>query len=314
MILKNTTIALCSTRSPSHLCSLTYPQACRTPSCKPATLPGGGDGPKSSVTSIPSVTSRSNTHVIRRSRFNRGFATISDTESSSNSTSHVWPSCPHPTPYDIFNQQRHAPYSKAKFYELVKIYHPDRHRVSSGPAISQRERLERYRLVVTAHEILSDPVKRRAYNLYGAGWGDVRSMSSDCRNYDKSWRDEPGNPSMNATWEDWERWYGEKNGEKKKQQPLYMSNELFVGVLCAFVVIGSMGQARRANTTTMNVVEMRDQKHTAISQDMRHKQHSQALLNRHERIESFLRQRDGWNIASSTSSAPASLPEAEKSK
>src|SRR5690554_4812441 len=32
-----------------------------------------------------------------------------------------------PSPYEIFNQKKGSPYSKRRFYELVKIYHPDRH-------------------------------------------------------------------------------------------------------------------------------------------------------------------------------------------
>src|SRR5690348_6812083 len=30
-----------------------------------------------------------------------------------------------PSPYEIFNQKKGSPYSKHRFYELVKIYHPD---------------------------------------------------------------------------------------------------------------------------------------------------------------------------------------------
>lgn len=128
-------------------------------------------------------------------------------------------------------------------------------------------------------------------------------MENLYRSTDRSWRDVPGNPSMNATWEDWEQWYGEKNGDKKeKQQPVFMSNQLFAGVLCVFVVIGSFSQARRASTNSMNIVEMKEQHHAAISQDLRRRQSEQAALNRHERIESFLQQRDGWALASSPSS------------
>src|SRR5215471_15131681 len=37
-----------------------------------------------------------------------------------------WPITPTFTPYELFKQERTAPYSKARFYHLVKIYHPDR--------------------------------------------------------------------------------------------------------------------------------------------------------------------------------------------
>ncbi|KAI0123525.1 hypothetical protein BJ170DRAFT_86742 [Xylariales sp. AK1849] len=238
-----------------------------------------------------------------RRRGIRQYATIDEGPVSA-APSH-WPSSPNPTPYQIFDQKRTAPYSKARFYQLVKIYHPDRHRQTPGDTLTDAARLERYRLVVAANQILSDPAKRRAYDLYGAGWGTDLSMDNSAyRHADTSWRNEPGNPSMNATWEDWERWYGERagDGSRHKQKTVFMSNELFVAVLCAFVVIGSMGQARRASTNTMSIVEMRDRRHAAINQEMVKRRTEQGGLGRHERVESFLRQREDWNLAPSTTS------------
>ncbi|KAF2964498.1 hypothetical protein GQX73_g9054 [Xylaria multiplex] len=217
---------------------------------------------------------------------------------SSAAAGYTWPASLYPTPYEILAQPRDARYNKALFYELVKIYHPDRNHTAADSSIPHSVRLERYRLVVAANEILSDDAKRRAYDLYGAGWRGNRTLQSLYREADRSWRNEPGNASRNATWEDWERWRREKNGEKEPQAPVYMSNELFVVVLCSVVVVGSFAQARRASTQTLNVVEMRDQKHAAISDDMRRQQEVKAPLNRHERVESFLRQRDSWNLAS----------------
>ncbi|RWA07130.1 hypothetical protein EKO27_g7972 [Xylaria grammica] len=213
---------------------------------------------------------------------------------------YTWPTSLYPTPYEILAQPRGARYDKALFYELVKIYHPDRNHTAADSSIPQSVRLERYRLVVAANEILSDDAKRRAYDLYGAGWRGNRTLQSLYREADRSWRNEPGNASRNATWEDWERWRRERNGEKEPQTPIFMSNELFALVLCSFVVMGSFAQARRASTHTVTIVEMHEQKHATISDGMRRQQDEKAPLNRHERVESFLRQRDSWNLASST--------------
>ncbi|KAI2631516.1 hypothetical protein GGS26DRAFT_97569 [Hypomontagnella submonticulosa] len=287
MILKKSTIALCSgTNLPSFFSS---PQPCYgiTSSCNSSTrwlrCPEHGR-------TVPGR--------------QRSYATVSDgpKKSDSSSDSHTWPSSPQPTPYEIFGQHKSAPYSKAKFYKLVKVYHPDRHRHAPSHPLSHSTRVERYRMVVAANQILSDPTKRRAYDLYGSGWGGVQSMENMYRTADRSWRDVPGNPSMNATWEDWERWYQERDGTKKEQQnPVYMSNQLFAGVLCLFVVLGSLGQARRATTNTMSIVEMREQSHAAISEDMRMRRSQQAALNREERVENFLRQRDSWALVSPSS-------------
>ncbi|KAI8946054.1 hypothetical protein F4801DRAFT_593671 [Xylaria longipes] len=226
--------------------------------------------------------------------------------SSSATAGYTWPTSLYPTPYEVLAHPRDARYDKALFYELVKIYHPDRIQTAAHSSIPHSIRLERYRLVVAANEILSDSAKRRAYDLYGAGWNGNRTLQSLYREADRSWRNEPGNASRNATWEDWERWRHERDGEKQPQTPVFMSNELFVIVLCSFVVVGSFAQARRASASTLNVVEMRDQQHAAISNDMRLRQNEQAPLNRHERVESFLRQRDSWNLVSSRDRGPES--------
>ncbi|KAI0023316.1 hypothetical protein F4780DRAFT_776746 [Xylariomycetidae sp. FL0641] len=317
MTLKQSTIALSSC---SNLTRCFSPaQTCITSSCRSRSSQQRDHHYGHEPTCLASSTRATQTSDPRNEWLRyRSYATVSDSSprghrqppSSDRSTHDTWPSTAHPTPYEIFGQQKHAPYTKDKFYQLVKAYHPDRHHVAPG-RLSHSVRLDRYRLVVAANDILSDPTKRRAYDLYGAGWGDKLSMCNRHRSGYKSWREEPGNPSMNATWEDWERWYGERNGQKEKQAPLYMSNELFVAILCMFVVIGSMGQARRANASSMNIMDMRDEKHAAVSKNLRQIQAETAPLNRHERIENFLRQRESWRVPVARSEADSPTPEKE---
>ena len=58
-----------------------------------------------------------------------------------------------PTPYQIFQQEKGAPYSKFRFYELAKLYHPDMcsHKHSRARSLSPHVRVERYRLVVAGN-------------------------------------------------------------------------------------------------------------------------------------------------------------------
>jgi hypothetical protein len=86
-----------------------------------------------------------------------------------------WPDAvkPHrtPTPYQILKCSRGEQYTKQRFYALVKLYHPDRcHKASPVADLPLHIRLERYRLLVTAHDILSDIEKRKAYDAWGHGW------------------------------------------------------------------------------------------------------------------------------------------------
>ncbi|KUI59120.1 J domain-containing protein 1 [Cytospora mali] len=207
-----------------------------------------------------------------------------------------WPTSKTPTPYEIFDQAKSAPYSKKTFYELVKLYHPDRHHHTSHlhGTISQTAKLERYRLVVAANDILSDPAKRRAYDLYGSGWGGKDDMHNNYREADKAWRSRAGSAAYNGTWEDWERWYEQQRADGKKQDPLYMSNGMFVASIVMFVLIGGWGQASRAGSHGMHLIEMQEKKDSHISEDMWKRKKEKAYLTREDRVENFLRQREGW--------------------
>lgn len=229
-----------------------------------------------------------------------------------------------PTPYQIFNQRKGSPYSKRRFYELVKLYHPDRHKIDgASDSIPYSTKLERYRLVVAANEILSDPVKREAYDYYGAGWNGMPGVTGS-RNASDTWRGSGdsagrgweggrGGPFQNATWEDWERWYA--RGEKAEQSPTYFSNGAFVALIVMFAAVGGVGQATRLGNYSMTFIEQRDALHDEMSKElMRRRQETNSLANRDERVHSFLKQRDpfGYGVTDREEEAyRRELPEPE---
>lgn len=202
-----------------------------------------------------------------------------------------WPVTPNPTPYEIFDQAKTAPYNKVRFFQLAKMYHPDLHHASAD-GIPHLTKLERYRLVVAANEILSNPEKRGMYDRYGMGWEAPADLRSRCRSADKAWRQEPGNASTNATWEDWERWRQERDGVR--QEPVFVSNGTFVVVIALLALMGGWGHLSRAETHSKHLLEMRDQKHAATSSEARRRQNQTAGLSRQGRVEHFLQQRHGW--------------------
>lgn len=197
-----------------------------------------------------------------------------------------------PTPYQIFNQKKGSSYSKERFYQLVKIYHPDRHDQNiSHAGLSYATKLERYRLVVAANDILSDPVKRGAYDLYGAGWNGQPEVERGTSEGGKGWGKEPNGPSQNATWEDWERWY--KRDAEGPQEPRFVSNGAFVGLIVTLAVLGGIGQATRVGNYSTTFLEQRDALHDSVSKDlMRRRRETSSIGNREERVHTFLIQRD----------------------
>lgn len=232
----------------------------------------------------------------------RRYATVSSADSvirdAKERAAVPWPSKANPTPYDIFVIEPSSPYNKARYYHLVKLYHPDRHHHhhatggQSADGLSTAVRLDRYRLVVLANDILSNPEKRKAYDSYGAGWrpthGDIRETY---RQADRSWRHRPGNAAGNATWEDWERWYEQRDG-KERQQPVFMSNTYFVALVLATIAVGSAMQASRAMESASHIMEQREAHEQALGAVVRRRERVATGMGRHDRIDQFVRDRD----------------------
>ncbi|CAL5872494.1 uncharacterized protein PFLUO_LOCUS6758 [Penicillium psychrofluorescens] len=138
------------------------------------------------------------------------------TASNFPSREYSWPTATSFTPYDVFNLQRDASYSKNRYYDLVKIYHPDR--PSNDPlsrGLTPAVRLQRYRIIVAAHEILSDPSKRAAYDLHGTGWVHGPKRYNTVAEATAEWGPYGSTIYANATWEDWERWHNRDQGPQR---------------------------------------------------------------------------------------------------
>ena len=228
----------------------------------------------------------------------RAYATVQDCPPGAKQTDKPsepprWPTSAHPTPYEIFGLARDAPYCKARYFQLAKLYHPDTQRHAAGDSIPNSTKLERYRLVVVANEILSDPQKRRMYDLWGQGWDNGVDLHTHYRAADRAWRKAPGNASMNATWEDWERWRQRRDGTGgEKQEEVFTSNLKFMAVVSAFLIVGTWSQMTRAGTNSFSMAEMRAQQDAAISKELRDRRRQIMDLNRQGRVDNFLRQRE----------------------
>ena len=204
-----------------------------------------------------------------------------------------------------------AEYCKARFYELVKMYHPDRS-PGTRSGNSQATRNERYRLIVAANAILSDPTKRCAYDRFGAGWNDrgEAGRSPQPRSYSthhsrpspfsSEWRDSRQHDPIwqNATWEDWERFYrrraqreaGESEAESSSR---YTSNATFFLLVTLVALIGSSANYTRMEHLGAQMVHQRDILHDRAARELRMvRQEAADGRDRDERIQWFVRNRD----------------------
>jgi curved DNA-binding protein CbpA len=204
-----------------------------------------------------------------------------------------------PTPYQILSLRRGDRYSKRRFYALVKLYHPDRcHPSSPVSKLPHTLRIERYRLLIAAHTILSDDEKRRAYDLWGHGWtGHKHNPSSRSPEgwtpTRKDWP--PGHdPMMNASWEDWERWYRrEYNGQQyDNNRDPYMKNSAFIAIVLSLVSVGLVMQGTRANMMSINYMEQQEKIHKAASMELAKSKRATMTGDREERIRTFLEHRE----------------------
>ncbi|KAK5148824.1 hypothetical protein LTR04_000458 [Oleoguttula sp. CCFEE 6159] len=279
---------------------------------KPSGLISTYNGLNNVCCSSPSQSASSSRHQTRYSKTPRpwqarGYATLINDSFSRQNDCHHWPEPPkghkHPTPYQICNLKRGAPYTKHRFYELAKLYHPDRNDFTDNMHtlpnhVSKATKLERYRLIVAAHTILSDPVKRSAYDHYGAGWNGHPEVGAP--QHDRPGPFTPGSgatwraghsPMGNATWEDWERWY--QRDERSPQMPTYISNFAFVSLVVMLAALGGIGNATRAESYSMNFLEQRDRMHDQNSKELRRVRQDTAMQkDKDERIQRFLRMRD----------------------
>jgi hypothetical protein len=127
----------------------------------------------------------------------------------------------------------------------------------------------------------------------------------------------------NATWQDWENWYDKFNPPKpgnpprKPQRPIFLSNTAFISLVGVLAALAGVGQATRAQETSKNYVYMVDAASNRAKGEVNRVQLNKQGLNREQRIDYFLRDRDPeaeeeeirkLTLGSDAAHAPPSVP------
>ncbi|KAH7239828.1 J domain-containing protein 1 [Fusarium solani] len=157
----------------------------------------------------------------------------------------LWPQNPRPSPHEILGVEAGKPYNKEQFRRLVKLYHPDVH--GQNPlvnSLSRATRLERYHLIIAANELLSDPSKRKMYEMYDVGWAFKNQYrGSPTPNSTSPWSGS-GPYTSAAQYSRHAGWTG--HYPTMRQEPIYMSNGGFAILLLFIAMGGAITQHERA--------------------------------------------------------------------
>ncbi|KAK1853767.1 J domain-containing protein 1 [Colletotrichum chrysophilum] len=173
-----------------------------------------------------------------------------------------WPRTRFPSPHEILGAQPGLPYTKKHFYRLVKLYHPDLRTLNKTRvvSVSHTTMTERYRLVIEARKILSDPKKRLLYEKYGLGWSEFRQRTQQAPRPSHSTTARSRYDDASFT----------QKGSPERQFPTYASNSVVAIVFVPMAMAGGIAQLERAQKARWDFQKRDLALQEAISRDLQH--------------------------------------------
>ncbi len=264
------------------------------------------------------------------------FVHTTSTSNSNNYSLPHWPTSLSPTPYEIFGTTPETfdiKKIKKVYHQLVRIYHPDSsislhnnnynlndkiskshlnlHSTNITNTNTTKLKLDRFKKITSAYEILRDDQKRRLYDRYKTGWEYSGSPTSRSRNtntnrYTKS-------PYMNdpeywnaGTWQDFQRMKDRKDGKTKDYKWPILGVLLFLSISFSYIQLmhmiesgafgarGSGGHGKRYGNTqyqeSLRAIQ-REQDNLKYSRDVGDDVDDE-LIAKQERIQRFLERRE----------------------
>lgn len=184
-----------------------------------------------------------------------------------------WPKSVNPSPHDILGVKPGQPYSKDTFNQLAKVYHPDTQDTTpQTQRLPFEVRAERFRQLVEAHRVLSDPVARSRLE---SSDGNKTFHAQNVYSHTTAQRDQ------------------ERGSDPMRQRPIYTSNGAFAILLAALSMLGAILQFRRLKTSRANSRRLEAILHEAIEEEIRAWASVLEGQSRDDRILAFLARRHG---------------------
>ncbi|WAO96336.1 J domain-containing protein [Fusarium falciforme] len=202
----------------------------------------------------------------------------------------LWPQNPRPSPHEILGIEAGKPYNKERFRRLIKLYHPDVH--GQNPlvnSLARATRLERYHLIIAANELLSDPSKRKMYEMYDVGWAFKNQYRGPpTPNPTSTW---PGSGPYTSAAQDSGHagWTG--HCATMRQEPIYMSNGGFAILLLFIAMGGAITQHERAKKARLRHKTLELAFHDSILMGLQDIIFSSGDKQKDERVLEFLARR-----------------------
>lgn len=155
-----------------------------------------------------------------------------------------WPRSSRPTPYEIFNTTPTAfdkKELKKTFYAMAKAYHPDTQGIIGG--LSYDVRVDRFKKISAAYEILKDDSKRRAFDGRQQFSRAARASTSGSASWDPFYGFDPsyaGHPDFEAARSrNYDHTKYRKAADEKFQQDLREGTKQLFILFC--IAVGVLG-------------------------------------------------------------------------
>lgn len=181
-----------------------------------------------------------------------------------------WPRCPDASPYQILGHERDGPYNKKHFADLAMVYHPDSQKLGAD-AIPRAERLERFRKLVQAHRLLSDPQKRQLYDSTGLGWHMPKAASCETVTTDDSFYSQ-----------------AYARAPPRSKEDVFVRRGIRWILVLLFALVGGFVQLKRAAKAARDLEHIRWRTHVATLADLMLVRTETSQLSREQRIQRFL--------------------------
>jgi hypothetical protein len=193
------------------------------------------------------------------------------------------------SPYEVLGLDCHAPYTRQRFTELAKRYHPDCASHNSTVIEDATTRLARFHIIMEAHHVLSDPRKREAYDLYGLGWKHQSTLQAHdfqgSGQYAKTQANSPGTD-----------WWKEQERYSKNKEEIFLRNVIGAVALLIFIALTSWLQLRRMANVLRAAACGYMQTHENLVNELALLRVEGANLTKDDRIKKFLLQKEAQAV------------------